>query len=290
MSNKKRNKEGLWQRIVRSYDVVATRRGYHDIVYRLSVSRLGIALCSLVAVMLVAAATTATLFYSPLKRYMPGYVSPEQREMMLEASHRVDSLYETVHRHQLYVMNLQDIIRGEVKIDSVSTIDSLTVLRSTDLMERTERESEFVRQYEENEKYNLTSLPLRKSDMEGLHFCTPLYGMLSEPFAPTSGHFGVDLIPTTANQNVCAVLDGTVLMCSYTPTEGYVTMVQHVGNLVTIYKHMSSVSRQEGEKVKAGEAIGILSKPSDKNDSKLFLHFELWHKGTALDPTQYISF
>jgi hypothetical protein len=45
---------------------------------------------------------------------MPGYVSPEQRMLMLEASHRVDSLYETVQRHQLYVMNLQDILRGDM--------------------------------------------------------------------------------------------------------------------------------------------------------------------------------
>ena len=290
MSNKKKNEEGLWRRIVQRYDVVASRRGYHEIEYRLSVSRLGVVLCSFVAVALVAAVSTVVLFYSPLKRYMPGYVSPEQRELMLKASHRVDSLYETVHRHQLYVMNLQDIIRGEVKIDSVSSIDSLTVLRSADLMERSERESEFVRQYEESEKYNLTSLPLRKSDMEGLHFSIPLYGMLAEPFAPAGGHFGVDLIPTTANQNVCAVLDGTVLLCSYTPTDGYVVMVQHVSNLVTVYKHLSTNFREEGAKVKAGEVIGTLERPEGKKDSQLFLHFELWHKGTALDPTKYISF
>ena len=289
MSSKK-DKEGLWLKISSRYDVVATRRGYHNIEYRLSVSKLGVAFCSLVAVALVAIATTVVLFYTPLKRYMPGYVSPEQRELMLEASLRVDSLYETVQRHQLYVMNLQDILRGEIKIDSVSTIDSLTILRSTDLMGRTERESEFVRQYEENEKYNLTSLPLRKSDMEGLHFSTPLRGMLSDSFSPMNNHYGVDIVSTGTNQNVGAVLDGTVVMCGYTPTDGYVVMLQHVGNLVTVYKHLSTNFRHEGEKVKAGEPIGTLSKASDKQRSQTFLHFELWHKGTALDPTQYISF
>lgn len=290
MSNKRKDREGLWKKISSRYEVVATRHGFHDIEYHLSVSRLGVAFCVLVAMVLVAAATTVILFYTPLKRYMPGYVSPEQRELMLEASLRVDSLYETVQRHQLYVMNLQDIFRGEIKLDSVSTIDSLTILRSTDLMGRTDRESEFVRQYEENEKYNLTSLPLRKSDMEGLHFSTPLRGMLSESFNPTSNHFGVDLVPTGTNQNISAALDGTVVMCGYTPTDGYVVMLQHVGNLVTIYKHLSANFRHEGEKVKAGEPIGTLSKTSEKQRSQTYLHFELWHKGTALDPTQYISF
>lgn len=290
MSNKKKDREGLWQKISRRYNIVATRHGYHDIEYSLSVSRLGIVFSVGIAIVLVAAITTTILFYSPLKRYMPGYVSPEQRILMIEASHRVDSLYETVQRHQLYVMNLQDILRGDIKIDSISTIDSLTILRSSDLMERTERESEFVRQYEENEKYNLTSLPLRRSDMEGLHFSTPLRGMQSTPFNPADGHYGIDLTPAGADQNVCAVLDGTVLMSGFTPVDGYVVILQHVGNLVTTYKHLATHFCKEGDKVKAGEPIGTLNAKNKKQDPQPFLHLELWHKGTALDPAQYILF
>lgn len=289
MSNKKKNKEGFWQRVFRRYDIVASQHGYHDISHRFAVSRFGILLCVAVAVVMVVAATTAILFYSPLKRHMPGYVSPEQRVLLLEASQRVDSLYETVQRHQLYVMNLQGILKGDIKVDSVSTIDSLTVLRSTDLMERTEREAEFVRNYEENEKYNLTSPSVRKSDMEGLHFTTPLHGMIGEAFNPARQHYGVDILATGAHQNVCSVLDGTVLMSCYTSTDGYVIVVQHVGNLVTVYKHLTTIQKYEGEKVKAGEILGTLGK-RDGKPSHSYLHVELWHKGTALDPTQYISF
>jgi murein DD-endopeptidase MepM/ murein hydrolase activator NlpD len=85
------------------------------------------------------------------------------------------------------------------------------------------------------------------------------------------------------------VLDGSVLMSSYTATDGYVIVVQHVGNLVSIYKHLSSPMKHEGEKVKAGDVIGILGKKAGK-PSHSYLHLELWHKGSALDPTQYISF
>lgn len=48
-------------------------------------------------------------------------------------------------------MNIQDIFSGKVPIDSVQTLDSLTVAREDTLMERTRREEEFRRQYEENE-------------------------------------------------------------------------------------------------------------------------------------------
>ena len=289
MSNKKKNKEGFWQRVFRRYDIVTSQHGYHDVGHRFTVSRFGILLSVVLATLLVIAATTAVLFYSPLKRFMPGYVSPQQRVLLLEASQRVDSLYETVQRHQLYVMNLQDILKGNIKVDSVSSIDSLTVLRSSDLMERTEREVEFVRNYEDTERYNLTSSSIRKSDMEELHFITPLHGMLGEAFNPAAQHYGVDILATGAHQNVTAALDGAVLMSSYTATDGYVIVVQHVSNLVTIYKHLTTIQKYEGDKVKAGEILGTLGKRQGK-PSHSYLHVELWHKGTALDPTQYISF
>lgn len=284
----KKHTEGFWKQYFRRYDIVYTQRGGKDVEHRTSTSHFIISLYTLGLILIVAAFTVLILFYTPLKRLMPGYVSPDVRRQIVESSLRIDSLSDAVLRHQLYVMNIQDILRGEVKIDSVSTIDSLTILRSEDLMERTEREKEFTRKYEENEKYNLTSQTLSKSEMDNLHFFPPTRGMLASPFNPEERHFGVD-ITATNDKNVCAVLDGTILMSGYTANNGYVVVVQHVGNLVTVYKHLSSIFKQESVKVKAGEVLGIAGTQGDKLDSP-YLHFELWHKGTALDPTQYISF
>ena len=113
-------------------------------------------------------------------------------------------------------------------------------------------------------------------------------GLLAEGFHPEEQHLGID-IAATNDRNVYAVLDGTVLMSGYTADHGYVVMVQHVGNLVTAYKHLSTLLTNEGSKVKAGEVLGIAGTQGDKMKSP-FLHFELWHKGIALNPSQYISF
>ena len=75
MSNKKKDKEGLWQRISRRYDVVATRRGFHDVEYHWSVSRLGFAFCSLAVVVLVAAAVVGfPVAYVCVKPWLEGYI------------------------------------------------------------------------------------------------------------------------------------------------------------------------------------------------------------------------
>ena len=288
MKKRRKDTEGFWKYFFRRYDVIYTQHRGKDVEHRISTSRFIISLYVCALILVVAALTVLLLFYSPLKRLMPGYVSPEVRQQIVETSMRIDSLHEAVQRHQLYVMNIQDILRGEVKVDSINTIDSLTVLRSEDLMERTERENEFVRRYEETEKYNLTSQTLRKSEMEGLHFYPPVRGLLADPFNPADLHFGVDVLVTN-DKNVNAVLDGTVVMSGYTANNGYVVVMQHTGNLVSVYKHLASTLVREGEKVKAGEVLGIAGVQGDKA-LQPYLHIELWHKGTALDPTQYISF
>lgn len=288
MSRRKKDTEGFWKQYFRRYDIIYTQRGGKDVEYRTSTSQFIISLYVLAIVIIVASITVLLLFYSPLKRLMPGYVSPDVRRQIVESSLRLDSLSDAVQRHRLYVMNIQDILRGEVKMDTVSTIDSLTILRSEDLMERTEREKEFARKYEETEKYNLTSQSLPKSEMENLLFYPPMRGLLNEGFNAEAQHLGIDVVATN-DKNVCAVLDGTILTSDYTGDHGYVVVMQHVGNLVTVYKHLSTLFATEGTKVKAGEVLGIAGTQGDKT-SMPFLHFELWHKGIALDPAQYISF
>ena len=288
MSRRKKYTEGFWKQYFRRYDVIYTQRGGKDVEHRISTSRFFISLYVLLLVATVAGITTLLLFYSPLKRFMPGYVSPDVRRQIVESSLRIDSLSDAVERHHLYVMNIQDILRGEVRVDSVSTIDSLTILRSEDLMERTEREKEFTRKYEESEKYNLTSQTLPKSEMENIHFYPPMRGMMAESYNPDNQHLGID-IAATNDKNVCAVLDGTILVSGYTASHGYMAVIQHTGNLVSVYKHLSTLLVGEGAKVKAGEVLGIAGTQGEKM-TQPFLHFELWHKGIALDPAQYISF
>lgn len=287
MNKRKKKKEGFWQQYFRRYDIVFTQRGGHDVEHRVSTSRFIVSLYIFALVIAVVAITVVLLFYSPLKTFMPGYVNPLVHKQIVESSLRIDSLHEAVIRHQQYVTNIQSILRGDLKIDSINTLDSLTVLRSADLVERTERETEFVLQYENEEKYNLTA-PVQKNEMDKIHFFPPIRGMIVAPFAPNRLNFGIDVVSTNEH-NVNAALDGTILMSGYTANNGYVVIIQHAGNLVTVYKHLDSILKRESTRIKAGEAVGTIG-TKDRAQGDPFLHFELWHKGTALDPTQYISF
>ena len=245
---------------------------------------LSVLLSAVTVIFLIASLIIA---FTPLRNYLPGYMNTEVREQVVMNALRADSLQQMLERQRMYVMNIQDIIGGVVKVDSVHSIDSLTMVRSEELMERTQAEDDFRKQYEESERYNLTTIDNAPA-VTGLIFFRPTRGMVSSSFDANRKHFGID-IAATPNESVLATLDGTVILATYTADTGYVIQVQHNQNLVTVYKHCGSLLKKVGDTVKAGEAIALVGNTGEKTTGP-HLHFEIWNKGRALDPSKYIVF
>ena len=278
----------FWQNIKFKYKLTIVNENTLEEVVGLHVSKLnGLSVLLVVFTVLFAIAALIVSF-TPLRNYLPGYMNSEVRKQIVDNALLADSLSRLLERQNLYVMNLQDIIRGEVRLDSVRSIDSLTVQRSEELMERTENEERFRKEFEEQEKYNLANMkaPMPVSD---IIFYRPALGMLSKGFDPEGRHFGVD-IAADAKESVLATLDGTVIFCGYMPGNGYVILLQHATNLVSAYKHCGSLLKSPGDKVTAGEVIALVGDRSEGEEGHPHLHFELWHRGQVLNPEQYIVF
>ena len=187
----------------------------------------------------------------------------------------------------MYIMNIQDIFSGTVRVDTVQSMDSLTAMREDSLIARSEREEAFRRQYEETEKYNLTSITAQP-DVNGLIFYRPTRGMISDYFDAEKKHFGTD-IAANPNESVLATLDGTVILSTYTAETGYLIEVQHNQDFVSVYKHCGSLLKREGDTVKGGEAIALVGNSGTLTTGP-HLHFELWHRGRPVNPEKYIVF
>ena len=283
----KRQKLAFWKDIKFKYKLTIINENTLEEVVGLHVSKLnGLSvLLSVLAVLFLIAALIIT--FTPLRNYLPGYMNSEVREQVVENALKADSLQQLVERQNLYIMNIQDIFRGTVKTDTVYSMDSLTQLRKDSLMERTQRESDFRRQYEETEKYNLTSITARP-EVEGLIFYRPTRGMISSSFDADKRHYGTD-IAANPGESILATLDGTVILSTYTAETGYVIELQHNQEFISIYKHCGSLLKHEGESVKGGEAIALVGNTGQLTTGP-HLHFELWHKGRAVNPEVYIVF
>lgn len=278
----------FWQNIKFKYKLTIVNENTLEEVVGLHVSKLnGLSVLLVVFTVLFAIAALIVSF-TPLRNYLPGYMNSEVRKQIVDNALLADSLSRLLERQNLYVMNLQDIIRGEVRLDSVRSIDSLTVQRSEELMERTENEERFRKEFEEQEKYNLANVKA-SMPVSDIIFYRPALGMLSKGFDPEGRHFGVD-IAADAKESVLATLDGTVIFCGYMPGNGYVILLQHATNLVSAYKHCGSLLKSPGDKVTAGEVIALVGDRSEGEEGHPHLHFELWHRGQVLNPEQYIVF
>ena len=211
------------------------------------------------------------------------------RQAIVDQALRVDSLEQVFELQNSYITNLQDIIAGTVSVDTVYSVDSLARQRSELLMERSEREETFMRQYEEAERYNITSQSQPVNDVRSISIFRPTAGLVSKSYNALDQHWGVD-IAASPNQSVVSVLDGTVLMSTYTSDNGYTIVVVHPGELISVYKHCESLLKKTGDRVKQGEVVALVGRGKDSSLQGSHLHFELWYQGQPLDPETYILF
>jgi murein DD-endopeptidase MepM/ murein hydrolase activator NlpD len=66
-------------------------------------------------------------------------------------------------------------------------------------------------------------------------------------------------------------------------------MVQHASDIISVYKHNSALLKQQGDVVKAGEAVAIIGNSGEITTGP-HLHFELWHEGNPVDPQLFMRF
>lgn len=279
-------------RLMRKYRLTIHNENKLENVLGFNVSPFWAIISLFTSLLLVAGTVYLVIAFTPVGEYLPGYVSDRTRERFVNFALTIDSLKEEVDKQERYISNIKNILEGRVtENDTVMTSDTLP---STDEypIETTQLEQEFAEEFEKQEKYNLTSQATSVGALHGINFYRPSRGMLIKHFNPKEGHYGVD-IAETPNESVVAIWDGTVIMSDYTATDGYMLVVQHKEDLVSVYRNCYRLLKSVGDKVAAGEVIASLSSGDNETHDvnlKPYLHLELWHRGIPLDPNIYIAF
>ena len=281
-------RKSLLSRFVYRYRMILLNEDEQRAVFGMKVSQL------LLAVLVLLVAGLGAWGGIALYVHSPGQVGNDQeknmtRQTIVNDALRIDSLEHEVELQNRYITNIQDIIAGTVKIDTVWSVDSLAVSRSDQLMERSEREETFMRQYEESERYSITSQEQPVNDVSSISMFRPTAGFVTEHYNSMENHLGVD-IAASPNQSVVAVMDGTVVLATYTSEMGYTICIAHPGNLISVYKHCESVLKKSGDKVRQGDVVALVGRGTDDLLQGAHLHYELWYQEQPLDPEKYILF
>lgn len=96
-------------------------------------------------------------------------------------------------------------------------------------------------------------------------------------------HSGVDL-KTCANDTIVAAFDGIVRMAKSYAAYGNVVVIRHYNGLETVYSHNSKNLVKAGDRVKAGDPVGLTGRTGRATTEHL--HFEVRINGQHFNPNK----
>ena len=242
--------------------------------------------------LLLIVVNTCLIAFTPLREYIPGYTDNNLNREVYLLNRRADSLMAEMQKRDVYFENLQHVIEGyDFAADScnenINIYEPLPgTVTDTIVLSKSSYDSVLRAEFESADQYDLLGNPNLGNSVHDLNFFLPIEGHVIKSYNPEAKHFGVDLVSETS-EIVKATLDGTVVFAIWSVENGYTIGIQHDNSYFSIYRRNSALLKNEGDFVHAGDAIGILGKQDENNPSGL--HFELWHNGTSLDPTQYMT-
>ena len=285
-----KKKKGFSSRLLRKYRLTIHNENKLENVLGFYISPLWVILSLFFSFLLVVGVLYLVILFTPVGSMLPGYVNKGEKDKIISNNLRVDSLMHEIEKQDAYLANIRAIMSGDITIDSLK--NSPQPVSNKDFSTETTRlEAEFVKNWEERERYNLTSQAASVAALQELNLFRPTKGEIIKAFDPSSDHYGID-IAEVAGENIVAIHDGIVVFSDYTANDGYTIALQHRENLISIYRNCYRLLKQVGDKVYGGEVIGTLSDGSGEENGKerKFLHLELWHRRKPLDPDIYISF
>lgn len=238
--------------------------------------------------------TSILIAFTPLREYIPGYTNVGIQKRLYELQIKTDSIEKDLKKKDLFISALKDIINGKdlpsenpPPADPHKNYDNIRIRKSVD-------DSLLRVEVESQNKYNLLRYGSsdrtspQKRIIGNVLLYPPMKGIITNEFNPATKHFGVDLV-AKKDEAIKAVLDGIVVLSEWTLETGYVIILQHQQNLLSVYKHNSALLKQCGEFVKAGDPIAIIGESGELTTGP-HLHFELWNDGNPVNPKDYITF
>ena len=281
-------KKKLKKKLLHKYRLVVLNEDTFEERLAFKLTRLNVfVLGSIIAVFLVAI-TTVFIAFTPVREYIPGYSSTALQQQALELDFKTDSLLKVINTNDTYISSVKRVLRGEVSAVVINK-DSIykAAQADTDILNLNPSKADSIlrAKVSNEDKYNLFDTATTVTDFV---FFPPVNGPISSGFDVNEKHFAVDVV-IPKNTPVKATADGRVLFASWTSDASYVIIIDHGEELISVYKHNSSLTKVQGDFVKSREVIAI-SGSSGELSTGPHLHFELWNNGIPLNPTTFIDF
>ncbi|WP_299393673.1 M23 family metallopeptidase [uncultured Gelidibacter sp.] len=287
MTTRKKEKK-FAKKLLHKYRLVVLNEDTFEERFAIKLTRLNVFVIVSLSTILLVAATTFLIAFTPLREFIPGYSSAKLKKQATELSFKTDSLQKIIDVNDKYFNSIKRVLSGDVKTVEFNKDSILNAANeeSGQLTVRPTKQDSILREkVDKEDKYNLFESAIYASNFV---LFPPVNGTISEGYNVKEKHYAVDII-VAKNTPVKATADGTVIFAEWTTETGYVVIIEHSYEMISVYKHNASLTKEQGDIVKAGEVIALAGNSGEYTTGP-HLHFELWSKGYPINPTNFIDF
>ncbi|MDA1210059.1 MAG: M23 family metallopeptidase [Bacteroidetes bacterium] len=287
MARKTSGKKSFRKRLVHKYRLLVLNEDTFEERFSFRLNRLNVFVITVFSALGLILGTTLLIALTPLREYIPGYASTNLIKQAASLSELTDSLQQRLAANDTYLQSIREVLTGNLKpsaLNKDSIIEAVAREVDAQLLAASKEDSLLRERVQQEDKYN----PLSDESGQDFVLFPPVSGVITGTYDPEEKHFAID-VATVKNTPVKATADGTVILAEWTADTGYVVVLRHKDNLISVYKHNASLSVAQGDLVKSGEVIAASGNTGALTTGP-HLHFELWSDGYPINPTNFIDF
>lgn len=186
------------------------------------------------------------------------------------------------------LLGVASLLNLPVADSFLKTVHGLTLkdANPAEILEQIQPVMKSVRDFNWRQNNLLPDSPGQNGEEEVM--AAPVNGVLVSPYgnrmnasgAGTEMHYGID-VQAEPGSPVFAALSGSVMLIQEHPLYGTTVYLSHANDLVSIYGRVDSVTVEEGDPVRQGQQLGVVS---DSGKLHSHLHFEVWKDSRPVDP------
>jgi murein DD-endopeptidase MepM/ murein hydrolase activator NlpD len=288
MSNYQLKRQQLLKKLYTKRRLVILNEDSFEETFSLKLNLMNVFVVGSVGAILIIFVTTYIIAFTPLREYIPGYASSKLKQEALEMAIKSDSLEQSVKVNNAYISSIKKVLTGDLEYAKLNK-DSIKALGPEGIDEAsiapTENEKILRDQVIKEDKFNVFDSAQPKV---GFVLFAPVQGTIIEKYSSKNKHLAVT-VALGKNTPIKSIGAGTIIFSDWTPSSGYVVIIRHKDDILSVYKNAASVTKSQGNIVKSGEVIALAG-TSTPQKTNATLRFELWKDGFPIDPTQFINF
>nr|WP_321233970.1 M23 family metallopeptidase [uncultured Psychroserpens sp.] len=285
---KKSKEKKFSKKLLHKYRLVVLNEDTFEERFAIKLTRLNVFVILSLGTILLIAGTIFLIAFTSLKEYIPGYSSTALKKQATILNYKTDSLQQVINLNEQYYASIKKVLTGDVstlEFNRDSIIDAASIDPSNLDLKPTKEDSLLRDLVDKEDKYNVFESKISSSNFV---LFPPVNGTISEGYNIKDKHYAVDVV-VAKDTPVKATADGTVIFAEWTSETGYVVIIEHSYELISVYKHNASLTKQQGDLVKSGEVIAMAGNSGELTTGP-HLHFELWNRGYPVNPTNFIDF